>query len=234
MHNGIYCILHTGMAIYTVQVWRRPCCTFSVTCHFLNGIPSNTLLSHKRIYQPGILRKAIQIFFCGMSCTCMYALFLPTQVALTAIPLKSLCIAVRGVGSLSVHQMQQNTTYTLLLMSLPTSSLVYPASSVIASLRRELVNVGNSVQFSTGPDEVIPCLYKCSMSCVKLPGQLLLFAAFRVYMTYVNCIAVVIPTMQVYFGVLAACFNVQGEGISYCVIQLFESVDTFGTQVINE
>ena len=40
--------------------------------------------------------------------------------------------------------------------------------------------------------------------------------------------------MQVSFGVLAACFNVQGEGISYCVIQLFESVDTFGTQVINE
>ena len=130
--------------------------------------------------------------------------------------------------------MQQNTTYILLLMSLPTSSLVYPASSVIASLSRELVNVGNSVQFSTGPDEVRPCLYKCSMSCVKLPGQLLLFAAFRVYMTYVNCIAAVIPTMQVYFGVLAACFNVQGEGISYCVIQLFESVDTFGTQVINE
>ena len=94
----------------------------------------------------------------------MYALFLPTQVALTAIPLKSLCIAVRGVGSLSVHQMQQNTTYTLLLMSLPTSSLVYPASSVIASLSRELVNVGNSVQFSTGPDEVRPCLYMCSMS----------------------------------------------------------------------
>ena len=40
--------------------------------------------------------------------------------------------------------------------------------------------------------------------------------------------------MQVSFGVLAACFNVQGEGISYCVIQLFELVDTFGTQVINE
>ena len=69
-----------------------------------------------------------------------------------------------------------STTYTLLLMSLPTSSLVYPASSVIASLSRELVNVGNSVQFSTGPDEVRPCLYMCSMSWVKLPGQLLLFA----------------------------------------------------------
>ena len=173
MHNGICCILHTGVAIYTVQVWRRPCCTFSVTCHpkfpqwdsFQHSAESQAHLS-TRNFKKGNLKKYVwHTCTCIIIlCTCMYALFLPTQVALTAIPLKSLCIAVRGVGSLSVHQMQQNTTYTLLLMSLPTSSLVYPASSVIASLSRELVNVGNSVQFSTGPNEVRPCLYMCSMS----------------------------------------------------------------------
>ena len=174
MHNGIYYTLVWQFIPYRCGEDLAALFQLPAIQSFLNGTPSNTLLSHKRIYQPGILRKAIKknvwhtctciIIIILCTCTCMYALFLPIQVALTAIPLKSLCIAVRGVGSLSVHQMQQNTTYTLLLMSLPTSSLVYPASSVIASLSRELVNVGNSVQFSTGPDEVRPCLYMCSMS----------------------------------------------------------------------
>ena len=40
--------------------------------------------------------------------------------------------------------------------------------------------------------------------------------------------------MQIDHGVLAACFNLQrGEG-SYCIIQLFEPMDTFGISVSNE
>ena len=40
--------------------------------------------------------------------------------------------------------------------------------------------------------------------------------------------------MQIDHGVLAACFNLQqGEG-SYCIIQLFEPMDTYGISVSNE
>ena len=63
-------------------------------------------------------------------------------------------VAVCGVGKLTVHQMQLDAKYTLLLMSTPTSSSVYPAEAVIGSLHHELVNVGNSVQFTTCPNEV--------------------------------------------------------------------------------
>ena len=71
-----------------------------------------------------------------------------------SIQLKDLCVTVRGVGDLNVHQIQQNSSYTLLLMSISTTSVVYPASCVVGSLRCELVTVGNSVQFRTGPNEV--------------------------------------------------------------------------------
>ena len=63
-------------------------------------------------------------------------------------------VAVRGVGNLSVYQMRQTAGYTLLLMSMSESIEVYTAESVMASLNSELVSVGNSVQFTTGINEV--------------------------------------------------------------------------------
>ena len=51
-------------------------------------------------------------------------------------------------------QIQEDSTHTLLLMSIPMSSYVYLASSFIGSLNKELINVGSSVQFTSGPNEV--------------------------------------------------------------------------------
>ena len=34
-------------------------------------------------------------------------------------------------------------------------------------------------------------------------------------------------------GVLAACFTVR-SGLKYCIVQLFEPLDSFGTQILNE
>lgn len=34
-------------------------------------------------------------------------------------------------------------------------------------------------------------------------------------------------------GILAACFT-ENSGLKYCILQLYESLDSFGTQVLNE
>ena len=68
--------------------------------------------------------------------------------------LRDISVEVRGVRRTSVYQIQQDNVYTLLLMSLPITTCVYPAESVIGSLHRELINVGNCVQFTTGLNEV--------------------------------------------------------------------------------
>lgn len=93
------------------------------------------------------------------------------------IQLNNLCVAVRGVGKLNVREMQQDSTYTLLLLSIPTSTLIYPASSVFGSLRGELVTVGNSVQFSTGPNEVRHCF------CLSI-----FLAVLNVVLCHVQCL----------------------------------------------
>ena len=58
----------------------------------------------------------------------------------------------------------------LLLMSIPTTSAVYPASSVAGSLRCELVTVGNSVQFRTAPNEVrFPSVQQVTNEFTEVP-----------------------------------------------------------------
>ena len=59
-----------------------------------------------------------------------------------------------GSRELKVQQIKQDTTYTLSMSSFPTSIYVYPATSVTGSLNGELISVGDSVHFSTGPNEV--------------------------------------------------------------------------------
>ena len=61
------------------------------------------------------------------------------------IQLQDLSVCVRGAGELSVHQLQQDKKYTLLLVSLPASTLISQAKSVIGFLNQDLVNVGDSV-----------------------------------------------------------------------------------------
>ena len=39
--------------------------------------------------------------------------------------------------------------------------------------------------------------------------------------------------MQVDMGILAACF-VERSGFKYCIVQLYEPLDSFGAQVLNE
>ena len=75
-------------------------------------------------------------------------------MAKRVIQLSSLCLDVRGVGNLNMQQIKQDTTYTLLMSSFPTSIYVYPATSVTGSLNRELISVGDSVHFFTGPNKV--------------------------------------------------------------------------------
>ena len=79
------------------------------------------------------------------------------------IQLRDLSVSVRGIGKLTVHQMQQDNNYTLLLMSLPTSTRISQAKSVIGSLslNHELVNVGDSVQFTAGQNEVLAYKILC-------------------------------------------------------------------------
>ena len=50
--------------------------------------------------------------------------------------------------------MRQTAGYTLLLMYMSESIEVYTAEEVMASLNSELVSVGNSVQFTTGINEI--------------------------------------------------------------------------------
>ena len=76
----------------------------------------------------------------------------------TSAQLKDISVLVRGIGNLTVHQLQLDTRYTLLLMSMPTSCRVFPAESVIGSLHHEMVSVGSSVQCATGPREVSSCV----------------------------------------------------------------------------
>ena len=82
--------------------------------------------------------------------------------------LKDLCITVRGVGNMSLHQIRQDNNYTLLLMSLPLSTRIFQADSVIGSENHELINVGDSVQFTTDQDEVtVNCTLSLTL-CTKL------------------------------------------------------------------
>ena len=76
------------------------------------------------------------------------------------IQLRDLSVSVRGIGKLTV---QQDNNYTLLLMSLPTSTRISQAKSVIGSLslNHELVNVGDSVQFTAGQNEVLAYKILC-------------------------------------------------------------------------
>ena len=71
-----------------------------------------------------------------------------------SVPLSSLKVVVRGNGFQSVERLQQDVGFTILLASLPLSTLVYHAGAVIGSLEGELINVGSYVQFSAGPGEV--------------------------------------------------------------------------------
>ena len=73
---------------------------------------------------------------------------------------------VRSVGTLTVQQMLQDRTFTLLLMSLSGNTPVYPATAVIGSKSRELVNMGNNVEVCTSPGEV-KCV--CFIFCMHIP-----------------------------------------------------------------
>ena len=77
------------------------------------------------------------------------------QVANTTT-LSSLEVQVKGAGVMEVHQMIRDPKYTLLLMSLSTNTLINPARAVIGrSKKRELIHLGNSVEYSASPIEVI-------------------------------------------------------------------------------
>ena len=76
------------------------------------------------------------------------------QVSQRSIHLNNMDVLVQGCGTLTIRQMQQNSKFTLLLVSLPVTTLVFPAGAVIGYSDRELINVGSYVQFSTGFDEV--------------------------------------------------------------------------------
>ena len=78
----------------------------------------------------------------------------------TVLQLQHFPILVRGVGELMVKDMKQDKNYTLLLMSLPLSTRISQAGSVIGSLNHDLINVGDSAQFCTGQNEVL--LLKCT------------------------------------------------------------------------
>ena len=54
--------------------------------------------------------------------------------------------------------------------------------------------------------------------------------------TYMYLSSYQLSFMQIDFGLLAACFHVRRErkGASYCIVQLYEPMDTFGIPVINE
>ena len=51
-----------------------------------------------------------------------------------------------------------------------------------------------------------------------------------------SCLFVYMVNTQIDTGVLAACFRVDGENTrsSYCLVQLYEPMDSFGIQVTNE
>ena len=56
----------------------------------------------------------------------------------------------------SVHQMIRDPNYTLLMMSLSTVTLINPARAVIGSSKKsEPIHLGNSVEYSASPSEVI-------------------------------------------------------------------------------
>ena len=80
------------------------------------------------------------------------------QVEETTTLLGNLSVRVKGMGSLTVNEIRQHPTFTLLLMSISTDTPALSASCVIGSKNRELVNVGSSVEFSTGPGEVNLCM----------------------------------------------------------------------------
>ena len=80
------------------------------------------------------------------------------QVEETTTLLSNLSVTVRGMGSLTLNEIRQHPTFTLLLMSLSADTPAHSASCVIGSKNRELVNVGSSVEFSTGPGEVNVCM----------------------------------------------------------------------------
>ena len=80
------------------------------------------------------------------------------QVEETATLLGNLSVRVKGMGNLTINEMKQHPTFTLLLMSLSADTPLHSASSVMGFKNRELVNVGSSVEFCTGPGEVNVCM----------------------------------------------------------------------------
>ena len=79
------------------------------------------------------------------------------QVAKGSVPLSALHVLVRGHGSqtMTISDMQQSGNFTVLLCSLPITTIVNPAGAVQASSnKRELIDVGSYVQFSAHPEEV--------------------------------------------------------------------------------
>lgn len=72
-----------------------------------------------------------------------------------AISLSKLKLQAEAADTLTIGQMLGDSTYTILLQSSDTDTMVYPSGAVIGcSDDHELINVGSYVQYSAGPGEV--------------------------------------------------------------------------------
>jgi len=80
------------------------------------------------------------------------------QVAERCVQLNDLEVLVPASGRQTLQQMKDSNEFTVLLISLPRTTVIYPGGAVVGySEHWELINVGNYVQFSASLGEV--CVY---------------------------------------------------------------------------
>lgn len=65
-------------------------------------------------------------------------------------------MCVKGGGVLKLQHMISDPKYVVLLRSMPTDTPITSARAVIGSSKKgELINIGNSVEFCSGSNEVL-------------------------------------------------------------------------------
>ena len=83
------------------------------------------------------------------------------KVAEKCIELSYLLVLVLGCERMTVQQLTESDEFNVILPSLPITTAIYPAGAVIGSKNKNLINIGNYVQYSATPGEVYTLVLYC-------------------------------------------------------------------------
>ena len=83
------------------------------------------------------------------------------KVAEKCIELSCLSVLVLGSERMTIQQLTESDEFNVILPSLSITTAIYPAHAVIGSKNKNLINIGNYVQYSVKPGEVHTLVVYC-------------------------------------------------------------------------